>query len=62
MFDSQLIVLKFGGSVLLDEQRLRIAVHEIYRWRREGWRVIAVVSALAGKTEELIARSERLFD
>ncbi len=62
MSDSHLIVLKFGGSVLLDEQRLRIAVHEIYRWRREGWRVIAVVSALAGKTEELIARSERLFD
>jgi homoserine dehydrogenase len=60
--DSQLIVLKFGGSVLLDEQRLRIAVHEIYRWRREGWRVIAVVSALAGKTEELIARSNRLSD
>ncbi len=55
------IVLKFGGSVLLDEQRLRIAVHEIYRWRREGWRVVAVVSALAGRTEELIARCQRLI-
>lgn len=55
------IVLKFGGSVLLDENRLRIAVHEIYRWRREGWRVIAVVSALAGRTEELIARCSSLF-
>jgi homoserine dehydrogenase len=60
VYDSQLIVLKFGGSVLLDEQRLRIAVHEIYRWRRVGWRVIAVVSAFAGRTEELIARSELL--
>jgi homoserine dehydrogenase len=56
----KLIVLKFGGSVLLDEQRLRIAVHEIYRWRREGWRVIAVVSALAGRTDELIARCNTL--
>lgn len=50
------IVLKFGGSVLLDERRLRIAVHEIYRWRRDGWRVVAVVSALAGRTDELIAQ------
>ncbi len=54
------IVLKFGGSVLIDEEKLRIAVHEIYRWRRDGWQVIAVVSALAGRTEELIARCNRL--
>lgn len=50
----RLIVLKFGGSVLTDELRLRIAVHEIYRWRREGWRVLAVVSAFAGRTDELL--------
>lgn len=56
----KLIVLKFGGSVLHDEDHLRIAVHEIYRWRRDGWNVIAVVSALAGRTEELIARCHRL--
>jgi len=54
------IVLKFGGSVLLDEQRLRIAVHEIYRWRREGWRVVAVVSALSGRTDELVNRCAKL--
>ncbi len=54
------IVLKFGGSVLLDERRLRIAVHEIYRWRREGWRVVAVVSALAGRTEELSNQCDEL--
>ena len=58
--EQPLIVLKFGGSVLLDEQRLRIAVHEIYRWRRQGWRVLAVVSALAGRTDELIARCSQL--
>ncbi len=58
---SPLIVLKFGGSVLLDHQRLRIAVHEIYRWRRDGYRVIAVVSALAGRTEALIAQADELF-
>lgn len=52
------IVLKFGGSVLLSPDRLRVAVHEIYRWRRDGYRVVAVVSALAGKTEELIRLSD----
>lgn len=49
------IVLKFGGSVLTDEHRLRIAVHEVYRWRRRGWRVVAVVSAFAGRTDALLA-------
>ena len=55
-----LIVLKFGGSVLLDEDRTRIAVHEIYRWRRAGWAVVAVVSALAGRTDALLARCARV--
>ncbi len=54
MPDESLIVLKFGGSVLVSPGRLRLAVHEIYRWRRDGYRVVAVVSALAGKTDELI--------
>jgi len=51
----RVIVLKFGGSVLTDEHRLRIAVHEIYRWRRTGCKVVAVVSAFAGRTDELLA-------
>lgn len=54
------IVLKFGGSVLLDESRLRLAVHEIYRWRRDGFRVVAVVSAFAGRTDDLLSRCARL--
>ena len=48
-----LIVLKFGGSVLANAASLPRVVHEIYRWRREGWRVAAVVSALAGRTDAL---------
>lgn len=59
MSRDRLIVLKFGGSVLKDESTLRLAVHEIYRWRRAGWRVAAVVSALAGCTDELLRAAER---
>lgn len=60
MSDAPLVVLKFGGSVLRDEASLGGAVHEIYRWRRDGWRVVAVVSALAGRTDELLGRANRL--
>ncbi|MCL4222701.1 MAG: homoserine dehydrogenase [Phycisphaerales bacterium] len=56
------IVLKFGGSVLLDERTLRLAVHEIYRWRRERYGVVAVVSAFSGHTDALIERARCASD
>jgi homoserine dehydrogenase len=52
-------VLKLGGSVLRGEDDLAQAVHEVYRWAREG-PVVAVVSALNGETDALIARAERV--
>ena len=52
----RLIVLKFGGSVLRDRESLLLAVQEIYRWRRAGWSVVAVVSAFSGKTDRLLER------
>jgi len=55
-----LIILKFGGSVLTDQTALPSVVHEIYRWRRDGWRVVAVVSALAGRTDALLAECGEL--
>lgn len=60
MSSERLVVLKFGGSVLLDEARMRVAVHEIYRFRRDGLRVVAVVSALAGRTDQLLAQAATL--
>ncbi|HXQ00095.1 MAG TPA: hypothetical protein VN845_08525 [Solirubrobacteraceae bacterium] len=53
-----IIVLKFGSSVLRTVHDLPNAVHEIYRWVREGQRVIAVVSAIGDKTEQLIQASQ----
>jgi homoserine dehydrogenase len=57
MRKSPLIVLKFGSSVLRSEADLPAAVHEIYRWVRNGHRVVAVVSAIGASTEELLARA-----
>ncbi|MDX2017874.1 MAG: homoserine dehydrogenase [Planctomycetota bacterium] len=62
MSGHRLIVLKFGGSVLLSIDRLRLAVHEIYRLRRDGYQVVAVVSALAGETDALIETSAAIDD
>lgn len=56
---TDVIVLKLGGSVLSTEDRLPLAVHEIYRWLREGRRVVAVVSALGGVTDALLQRGAR---
>lgn len=54
-----LTVLKIGGSVLRGEHDLAQAVHEVYRWAREG-PVVAVVSALHGETDALSARALRV--
>jgi homoserine dehydrogenase len=48
-------VLKFGSSVLRSPRDLYVAVDEIYRRWRSGCRVLAVVSAFEGITDELMA-------
>src|SRR5271156_5397166 len=47
-------VLKFGSSVLKTAADLPVAVDEIYRRWRAGFRVIAVVSAFEGVTDRLM--------
>jgi len=56
----QIVILKFGSSVLRDERDLPRAVHEIYRWWREGFQVVAVVSAFADTTDQLLRRAESI--
>jgi len=54
------IVLKFGSSVLRTPADLPLAVHEIFRYAREGFGVVAVVSAFEGVTDRLIERARAL--
>ena len=58
----KVIVLKFGSSVLQSRAELPNAVHEIYRWIRQQYRVVAVVSAFAGETDRLLATVEDYRD
>jgi len=53
MSDQKIIVLKFGGSVLTCPESYDRVVHEIYRWVRKGFKVVAVVSAMKGETDRL---------
>lgn len=57
-----LLVLKFGGSVLRTVADLPRVAGEIYRQRRRGARVVAVVSALEGETDRLFAESAAVAD
>lgn len=50
-------VLKFGSSVLRDKSDLPLVVSEVYRRRRDGRKVVAVVSAFGGETDALIAEA-----
>jgi len=50
-----IIVLKLGGSILQKEDDVARAVHECYRWVRQGYRVVAVVSAIGDTTDRLVA-------
>lgn len=54
------IVLKFGSSVLRTAADLPQAVHEIFRYAREGFGVVAVVSAFEGVTDRLIEQAKAL--
>lgn len=52
-----IVVLKFGSSVLQTAAQLPLAIEEIYREWRAGRRVIAVVSAFAGATDQRFAHT-----
>ena len=60
--EKRIIVLKFGSSVLRSEKDLPAAVHEIYRWWRDGFQVVAVVSAFGNTTDELTQRANSVCD
>ncbi len=56
----RLCVLKFGSSVLRDENDLSAAALEIYRHVRDGEKVVAVVSALGDETDALLEQAARV--
>ena len=60
--EKRIVVLKFGSSVLRSEGDLPTAVHEIYRWWRQGYQVVVVVSAFGNTTDELTQHAHSICD
>jgi homoserine dehydrogenase len=58
--ERKLCVLKFGSSVLECEDDYRTCAQEVYRHIRDGEKVVAVVSAIAGETDALLAQANRV--
>jgi aspartate kinase len=59
------LVMKFGGTSVATVERIRNVARHVKREVEAGYEVAVVVSAMAGKTNELVARckeASRLFD
>jgi len=61
MDESEMVVLKFGSSVLRDPAGLPDVADEIYRHLRVGKRVLSVVSAFEGHTDRLLREASAVF-
>lgn len=60
-----LLVMKFGGTSVADLERIREAAKKVQREVERGYEVIVIVSAMSGKTNELVGWVEKtspLFD
>ncbi len=54
------VILKFGSSVLPTADRIPLLVSEVYRHVRAGRRIVLVVSAFRGRTDELDCLGRRI--
>ncbi|MDO5633148.1 MAG: aspartate kinase [Paracoccus sp. (in: a-proteobacteria)] len=60
-----LLVMKFGGTSVADLDRIKNAAQKVQREVERGYDVIVIVSAMSGKTNELVGWVEKtspLFD
>ncbi|MEQ8769614.1 MAG: homoserine dehydrogenase [Phycisphaerales bacterium] len=58
----EIVVLKFGSSILASEAKIADAVHEVYREVRNGRRVVVVCSAMGDTTDRLAQRAGEISD
>jgi len=54
-----LLVMKFGGTSVADIDRIANAAHKVQREVERGYDVIVIVSAMSGKTNELVGWVEK---
>src|SRR6266576_1367710 len=57
-----LIVQKYGGTSVGNSERIRNVARRLVETQREGCRVVAVISAMAGVTDELIKLAHEMSE
>lgn len=58
----RLIVQKYGGTSVGTSERIRSVARRLVETQREGCRVVAVISAMAGVTDELIKLAHEMSE
>src|SRR5216110_2178559 len=58
----RLIVQKYGGTSVATSERIRSVARRVVETQREGCRVVAVISAMAGVTDELIKLAHEMSE
>jgi aspartate kinase len=58
----RLIVQKYGGTSVGTSERIRSVARRLVETQRGGYRVVAVISAMAGVTDELIKLAHEMSD
>lgn len=58
--EKKLIVQKYGGSSVANLRRIQKAAERIAKYKRRGFRIVVVVSALGDTTDGLVRLAERI--
>lgn len=59
--NDKIAVVKFGSSILTDNAGIWHAVHEVYGYVREGFKVLVIVSAIGKTTNQLLEHATNLL-
>ena len=58
----KIIVLKFGGTSVGTIKRIKKIANIIISYRKKGYKLIVVSSAMSGATNDLIKKSKAISD
>lgn len=58
----KIMVQKFGGSSVANPERIKRVADRVVSYRKKGWRMVVVVSALGDTTDELITLADQVTD
>jgi aspartate kinase len=58
----KIMVQKFGGSSVANPDRIKLVAERVVSYRKKGWSMVVVVSALGDTTDELIELAGQITD